>query len=383
MAGDRPQPLLDPLGVQLGSFLARADGDVSFGYNSNLYGRDSKVVGDGYSRFSPSLRLTSGWGRHAVELGAGAEFTRFMKEKSQNTDEYNAHLGGELELGDRVKIRPGLDYGRSVEARGTTGNRFVAGDPIYARVLKGSITGSYEGGDFSGELTVAARRERYEPVRINGELLDQDIRDTDGVGARASLLYKVSPSVSALVQAVVDESTNPHSRFCCFRDAHGYKLLAGVRLDPAGLIAGQVALGYRQRFFEGPGTSAHGFTYDAKLQWYPSELITLTFGASQQDRNSGILAANAVLVSTQSVGAIWEMYRDLNISLQAEHEHDAYHEVDAATDLTAISLRATYTARRLLQLSAFGRYVVNTSDRSALATRYDALRAGFSLRVRM
>lgn len=383
VAGDRPQPVFDPIGVRLGSFVARADGDVDIGYDSNLFGRADDIVGDGYARLSPSLRVTSDWGRHAVEVGGGADLTRYFRATSQNTDNFRANVGGILEIGDRVTVYPSVNFSREAEPRGSVGNPFTTGDPIFQRRLVSNIGARFDGGRFSAEMLLAHRRERYGSVKIDGLVVSQRFRDSTGVGGRVTLLYKVTPAVSALVQGVTDSSGNPHDEFCCQRDAHGFALLAGARFDPRGLIAGQVAVGYRQRTFEGTDTSSHGLTYDARLQWYPTELLTVSLRADRQFRSTGITAADAVLVDKMSLGVVYEMYRDLNFYLQAERETSDYRQVDSSTDLKSISLRATYTSRRLLQLSAFARYLTNEKNRASFATAFDAIRAGVSIRVRI
>lgn len=383
VAGDRPQPVFDPLGVRLGSFIARADGDFDVGYDSNLFGRATNIVGDAYTRITPSLQLNSDWGRDAVELGAAATITRFASLSSQNTNEYRAHAGGMVEIGDRITLRPNVDITREAVPRGSVGNRFTIGDPLYLRRYSTNVAARYSGGLFSAEMLVAYRRERFEPIEVDGVLLPQRLRDTNGLGGRLSLLYEVTPAISGLVQVVAEKSDNPYPELCCLRNAHGYAFLGGMRLDPRGLIAGQVAIGYRRRIFEGTGTTSNGLTYDARLQWYPTELVTVDFKANQQFRNSGITAANSVLVSQQTLSVAYEMYRDLNFNLAVGREAADYRQAQTRTNLKSISIRATYTSRRLLQLSAFARYQKSDTSRPALASQYDGLRAGMSVRTRI
>lgn len=383
MAGDRAQPVFDPLGVRLGTFIARVNGDVDIGYDTNLFGRADDVVGDGFVKLSPSLRVASDWGRHAIQVSGSADVTRFISETSQNTNEFRANAGGVLEIGDRVTVYPSVGFSREAQPRGSVGNLLTIGDPQYQRQLATHIGVRYEGGRLSAETLLAYRRERYEPVKIDGVVLSRRFRDTNGVGGRLTFLYKVTPALSALVQGVADDSGSPHNEFCCERDAYGYALLAGVRFDPRGLIAGQVAVGYRKRVFEGTDASSDGLTYDARLQWYPTELLTVSLRADRQFRTSGITAADSVLVDNLSLGLVYEMYRDLNIYLQATREASKYRQVDSSTDLKSISLRATYTSRRFLQLSAFARYVANEKNRASFATAFDAVRAGVSIRVRI
>src|SRR5262249_7547429 len=99
--------------------------------------------------------------------------------------------------------------------------------------------------------------------------------------------------------------------------------------------------------------------------------------------NAGIQTASAVLVDEQTADLSYEMYRNLNFHLDVDRELARYRDVDAQTELRGIGLRATYTARRALELSAFVRYEVSKTNRSELVTDYDALRTGLSARVRL
>ena len=383
VAGNRPQPAFDPLGVRLGSFLARADGDIDIGYNSNLYGRSSNRVADHYFKLRPYFRLGSNWGRDSVEASARAALTRFSKESTQNSNEYWLHASGAKEIGDRFEVRPAVDYSREALGRGSPENTQTAGSPAFVRSLLTNVAATYDGGLFSAALLLAYRRQRFEPLNIDGNLISQRLRDTDGIGGRATFIYKTGSAISGLAQVVADETHNPHPEFGRDRSARGYGILAGVRIDPSGLIAGQVAVGMRHRDFRATRTSSRGFTYDARLEWYPTELITVAVKANQEYRNSGILAANAVLVDKQTLDVTYEMYRDLNFYLEANHEKSSYREVSAHTDTKGVSLRATYTSRRALQLSAFAAYQRTTTDRPLLATQHHALRAGLSARIRI
>lgn len=383
VAGNRPQPAFDPMGVRLAGFLARADGDVDIGYNSNLYGRSANIVGDRYFKLRPSFRLGSDWGRDSVEASARAELTRFRKESTQNSSEYWLHAAGTKEIGDRATVRPTIDYSREALPRGSAENTQTLGSPMFVRSLVTNVAATYDGGQFSAELLLAYRRQRFEPVKIGSDIVSGRLRDTEGVGGRVTVVHKTSLAISAMVQAVADDTRNPHPEFGRDRSAYGYALLAGVRIDPSGLIAGQVAVGLRHRDFRSSRTSSQGLTYDARLQWYPTELITVGIKANQEYRNSGILTANAVLVDKQALDVTYEMFRDLNFYLEANHEAASYRDFSAHTDLKSISLRATYTSRRALQLSAFAAYQRSTTNRPLLATQYHALRAGLSARIRI
>lgn len=383
VAGDRRQPAWDPLGVRVGAFSARADADFDLGANSNVFSRSKDIQGSAYARLSPLLRVRSDWARHALELTAAAQFTRYSAIPEQNSEEYQLHAGGQLDFGPSLTVQPAIDYGRDASEPGTSANRLTSGTPVYGRVLSTSIAATYDAPAFRTEVTVAYRRDRYEPVTIAGTRFDQGFRATDGIGGRLTFLRPLSPSLFGLVQVVADDVRSNDPRYCCRRNAHGYATLAGLRLDTGGLIEGQVAFGFRHRDFTGTGTTSNGLTYNARVSWYPTELLSVSLRAEQEFRNSGISASNAVLVDRQSVSFVWEALRNLNVYLQLQHEGSSYRQVDTRADLKAVSLRATYTARRALQLSAFTRLRTSSSNRQDIASEFSGAQVGISARVRL
>jgi len=196
-------------------------------------------------------------------------------------------------------------------------------------------------------------------------------------------LYKVTPSASLLVQLVGDVARNPHDEFCCLRNAHGYALLGGVRLDSSGMIVGQAAIGYRKRYFEGSNTSSQGLTYDARIEWYPTALVTVTLTAEQQFRNSGIAAANTALVGTQSLSVDYELLRNLIVNVQGEHESDSYRRIDAHSDLKTLSFSATYTPRRMIQCVTSAKFRFNDTNRQAVVSSFNGFQGNLTLRFRL
>lgn len=383
VAGARPQPAYDPLGIRLGGFVARWDGDFDIGYNSNIFGRSGSVVGDSYYRISPSLSLTSDWGHDAVSLSGGAVVTRFFDQQDQNTNEYHIQTGSHVGLGDSVTTSSNIDYAHEAEPRGSTGNRLTAGEPVYLNRVSASLDSRYAAAAVTVETLLVYRQIRYAAVRIDGISTSQRFRASDGIGGRATLLYKIAPAASALFQVVGDTTRNPHDEFCCLRNAHGFALLSGIRLDNSGLLVGQAAIGFRKRYFDGSKTSSSGVTYDARLEWYPTALVTVTLTAEQQFRNSGIVAANTALVGTQSVAVDYELLRNLLINVQAGHESNSYRRINTHADLKTVSFRATYTPKRMIQLAAFAKLQLNNSNRQSVVSEFHGFQAGLRARFRL
>ncbi len=383
VAGARAQPEYDPHGIRFGSFVMQVNGDQGVGYDSNPFARAQSAEADAYYQAAASYRITSDWGRHAVRSSGSANLRRYSVYRDQNVDEYRVAGGARIDMGDRLTISPELEFAKQEEPRGVAGNLLTAGEPSVYRQFAATVLGNYEGSQFDAEFQVFARQLRYAPILLDGEQVSQRFRASDRIGGRLTLNRRVSPSIAVLVQTTIDESKNPFEEFCCFRNARGATLLAGVRIDPSGLVAGRLALGYRKRDFSGADRSSSGPTYDARIEWYPTELVTVRFSAEQEYQISGIAASSSALVDRQAIAADWEVLRNLLVTVQAENQASSFREVDVRTRSRTCSISATYTPGPRLQFSAFARAQFSSTNRSILASDFDRFRAGLAVSFRL
>ena len=385
VAGARAQPEFDPLGIPLAGMIVHPDVAIITGYNSNVFSRSQSIVSDGNVVVKPSLKADGDWQRYALGLQAEGTLTRFFTLREQDSDEYRVEGSGSIDLNERLSMRSSVEYARQVEARGTSGNRLLTGEPVYFDRFAASIAGKYKSGRFAIEAVLAYRQLRYPAVQIDAETeIDQRFRDSDGIGGRLTILYAVGPAMTVLGQVVADRTENPHQIYCCTREANGLAALGGFRFDSGGRMVGQVALGYRRREFGDPAQRPlNGLTYDVRVEWYPRPLFTFSVTADRKVQNSGLFRSNEALVDTQTLRVDYELLRNFLIAVSGSHETTTYRSVSTRTNLKTVSLRATYTPRRALQCALFATGRFNRSNRADVASGYDGYQLGFSAKVRL
>lgn len=385
VAGARPQPGYDPLGIPLLGMTLHSDVAVATSYDSNIFGRSRDVVADGTISIRPAMKMSGDWQRYALTLQAQGNFTRFFDLHDQDSDEYQLGADGRVNLNSDLSLGAGADFGRQLESRGTSGNRLLSGTPVLFDRLAANLSARYRSGPLSLELTGAYRQLRYIRVRsVSGEQVDQSFRDSNGIGGRLELAYAVGPALGLVTQVVADRIENPHPAFASVRRAHGVAVLGGLRFDSGGLFVGQAALGYRWRTFKAAGEKPlSGMTYDVRLEWYPRPLITVAFTADRKLSNSGFLSASEALVDTQALRIDYEALRNLLVTIALTDETTAYRALATKADLKTVSARFTYTPRRALQFSTFVNARFNHSNRQDIASGYHGYHAGFSARVRL
>lgn len=64
----RPRPDFDPIGVRLGGFRLNASAEGGLGWDSNVFGRGSNRVSDGFVAEGANVSLNSDWTTHALGL---------------------------------------------------------------------------------------------------------------------------------------------------------------------------------------------------------------------------------------------------------------------------------------------------------------------------
>jgi hypothetical protein len=96
----RPRPEFDPVGVRVGGFRLDAAGELGAGYDSNLFGRSSDRVGDGFLETAAEAALRSDWTRHALGLTGTFASRSFADEAAQDWINWSAGAFGRYDIGE-------------------------------------------------------------------------------------------------------------------------------------------------------------------------------------------------------------------------------------------------------------------------------------------
>lgn len=87
------------------------------------------------------------------------------------------------------------------------------------------------------------------------------------------------------------------------RDSDGYTFDVGVEFDLGGLARGEIGAGYMKQEYENPAFgTVDGFGVDGLLEWFPTQLTTITFTARRSIEDAGIAAASGYVGTGLSVG---------------------------------------------------------------------------------
>ena len=376
----RPRPDYDPLGVRLGGF--RLDGAVSVapGWDSNLFGRKSNVVSDGFIDEQLNLNLRSDWTTHAVGASVNADARQYFGHSRLNYEDWDIGGFGRYDFSVDTNLeaqyrhyRSHLDvYNFDVQTAGLV-------QPVPYDSDEVSVTGNTRFNRLGLSAVGLYRSLQFEDATIAGvpNRLSQQSFNTLLGGLTTS--YNLAPGrfVTGTVRLTDISYTDAISRG---RDSFTWEALGGFQYDFDGVWQARIAVGWRQREYQAANLKTlQGPAVEGQLTWAPTQLTTVRFLISRTIEES--IRRDAVSYQRTQAGLVVDHEYLRNVILTADLRADR-REYDSPSQ-TATDARLTLQARYLLNrnMQLIGSYGhTRRLEASAGLTEYH--RNLFQLRLR-
>ena len=384
---ERTQPGYRPEGLRAGQFILRPQVDVGLGYVSNVFAlSDSDVPAleqyeDESSLFGilrGSLTGQSDWNRHEVSFDAYVE--GFANEEFSEQGFVNAGLGvgGVLDVTRGTEVFGGLSYDTLNESRLLNNVNIVATEPIAYDLARGEVGVRREVGRTRASVRLDVADYDYDdveiitfpgfdpvtnaPLAISSGTADQDFRDHTGLRLRGEVGVAVSPDTAVFVRAAVNRQEFDGRDALGFdRDSDGWRGEVGAEFDITRLVRGEVAVGYfEQEFEEGTFETVSGVAVDAALEWFPTELTTVSAIASRGARQSPFIAGGGIVASEITLRADHELRRDTLLYAFAGYAEDEWEDIDQTFERARAGVGGRYYFSP--QLSVAADYLYTTQD---------------------
>lgn len=352
----RPHPEYDALGVRLGGFLAYPQVTVTGEYNDNVYATDTAKTDDFLVRIAPQLRVASQWSRHQLNAFARGSVNRFADLSTENNEEYAVGTDGRLDIIRGAYIGGGASYAQSIEPR--TSNNTASGslDPVQFNLTEANLNTSYE----FNRLRLSARGDYrefdYKDGRTAaGTVVEQDDRDRKVYSLRGRADYALSPATAFFLQGTVNKRdyrlTPPLANVN--RNSDGYEILAGANFELGAVWRGELGVGYlSQEFDDARFGKVDGFGARGELEWFPTQLTTVTFNGSRTVEDAGVFGASSYLSTNLGAQVDHELRRNVIVTAQAGYSNDDYKGVDRTDKRWNAGLSATYLLNRRVGVNA-------------------------------
>ena len=170
--------------------------------------------------------------------------------------------------------------------------------------------------------------------------------------------YALSPDTAIFVAGVYNDrqyDLNP-PLVLYTRNSTGYDVGGGVNFDFSHLLRGEIQVGYLNQTFKSPlfrpisGLSAKG-----QLEWFPTQLTTVTATALRTVGDSGIINSAGYVTTVGGVQVDHELLRNVILTGNASVGHDQYYGVSRNDDHWGVGASANWLVTRRLGLTlAYG-----------------------------
>jgi hypothetical protein len=364
---ERPHPEYEAAGVRMGAFMAfpRIEADVE--YDDNIFALPNNKVSDTIWRLKPEVSIQSNWSRHQLRLNAGLATDGYANHSGENTTDWNVGADGRLDFAGRANVSGGLSFSRLTEPR-TSSNQAVGGgfgvgspakpiqyDQTLANIgwtkefnrLKLGIRGDWSNYDY------------HDVAAIGGGTIDEDLRDRNITAVTARADYAISPATAVFIEA---SANNRHFRVTppppqLKQDSSGYEVLAGVNFEAGHLARGDIGVGYLQQNYKAAGAKdASGFGARGKLEWFPTQLTTVTARVSRSVEDSGVVnlvgQTGGYLYTDTGLQVDHELRRNIILTGSASYTVSDYQQIDRRDNRWLWAASVTYLMNRRVGLNA-------------------------------
>lgn len=119
------------------------------------------------------------------------------------------------------------------------------------------------------------------------------------------------------------------------------------------LVRGEIAVGYIHQDFDNPAfPDISGLGARGQLEWFPSQLTTVTLAAGRSVEDTPLTGAGAYVAGSVGLSVDHELLRNVILTGRLTWSQDVYEGVDREDRRVSASLGATYLISRNLGLTA-------------------------------
>jgi hypothetical protein len=361
----RYRPDYTALGVKAGGFTLYPTLETNIGFTDNAYQIEDKTS-DAFLAVNPTVRLSSDWSRHNLQLEGGGRLVRFFNETDRNEDGWFLTGQGKVDVSSSGTLNFGANTARLYESRfsGAALQNVRTSTPYQSSIVK--FLGDYRFNRVRTVLTGDYSFYDFKTVRtFDGGLLNQDNRDRELARVAGHVEYGLTPDAGAFAQLIYTDTTYKQrlSRLQQNRDSTEVRALAGISLDLSALVRGSFGIGYIDRRYESPlfGDVA-GFSMDGRIEYFMTPLTTITLAARRDIEDATFGGASGFFNTGAALRVDHELLRNLILNIGADYEVDDYRGVDGTAKILRIGGGGRYLINNLLAINVTAEYGKRDSD---------------------
>ncbi|MEM7271315.1 MAG: outer membrane beta-barrel protein, partial [Pseudomonadota bacterium] len=206
-----------------------------------------------------------------------------------------------------------------------------------------------------------------------------DDRDRTILSGGVELGYNSPGPVELIAKAELSftDFSKPLDRGGVDRDNTRLRVVVGVEIDSERPLSGAVELGYQKRWSDDPALADFsGPATEARLEWRPSRLLTLTAIARQAEEETRIANASAASVGYGELRARYEVRRFVDVTATVAYERRSFRGADRRDKTMLLGAGVEWRARETTTLTAGYRYLAENSTAPGESSRANLVWVG-------
>ncbi len=349
---ERARPGYQALGLPLGGFIAYPKLELGIENNSNIYATPNGAKGDSIGLINPELDIMSRWSRNSLSAFVKGASRQYATRTNESATDWQLGGAGEVFVGDTT-VDAGGAYGyfatpRSASISGTTLNLITIHPVEYYRSdANFGLTHTFNRLRISGGVVYSNYDYQNGRNALGGTVLEKPFTQSQTV-ASAKAEYAISPDTAVYVTGAYNTIHYPNQLVGTLnRNSTGETYAIGANFDISQLVRGDVQVGYLNQDFAASGFgSASGFSAKGKVQWFPTQLTTVTLIGARQINPATVAGSPAVLSGSVGGQVDHELLRNVILTALAHYQLDDYRGVDRHDRITELGLSGEYLLNR-------------------------------------
>ena len=290
------------------------------GYDDNiLRTAESFERSDSYFQVRPELSLTGIYGKHRFQTLYEGQYAFYKKYDEVNYNDHQLELNATFDHTYSLNSMITAGYQRQHEEPGDTDRIFNNFNEfnIFEKMF-GDFRVIYGRDDSVGKLVFAYRRSD-----IDYKNNDQDFRDRTEDRFMGRFFYRMATNTRVLAEAIYMVSDHEEISGQFERDNDNIILRTGLTWDYSGLLTGELKVGYQKRDYDfEQAIDSNGLSYEAEIEWLPTNYSTWTLNARRLTIDSSIAEAGGFLRSLYSLEMNHKLSDSTKIYAVAQYTDD-------------------------------------------------------------
>jgi hypothetical protein len=361
---NRSRPELDPIGVNLGSFVLFPRLNLQESYNDNIFYSEADRTPDFITTLSPSLDLGSNWNTNSLNLHADLAPAFYADHTGQNYMTYNLFGNGTLDFTRKLQLFGNVGYSLLHENPHSLENPNAI-RPTQYHLFTGTVGGRTQLDRMSLEQKTEFDHYTYESnPAVGGGTIVNSQRNYKQTETSLKIGYEVIPQRTVFLRGAynwVRYDVVPVHGFD--RNSNGYTVEIGANYDLTGILFVELFAGYLSQSYDDPAFPAiSGPTGGATLIWNVTRLTTITGSLSRKLGQTTTPGAAGYISIDGDLRVDHELLRDLLLHAEIGYSNNKYNGISRNDTWYKAGFGAEYRPNRRISLSCGYSYLKSDSS---------------------